>query len=172
MRIPGVNRKPVNRDEIWVGHWASHFVCIAFSFFILLVHCILEKRSNAVEATTAKCVLLFLYKKKKEMLVLHAWMKSHSSSVCLLFASARAVLAALSFSFHLALGAFHWHHRLSDWQTSILYDPRVLKALFQDLTWKDLHFILIQRLFVNKYKAENVQWNADGCDSTAHDVHK
>lgn len=46
------------------GARASHFVCIAFSFFILLFHYILEKRSNVVEATAARSALSFLEKKK------------------------------------------------------------------------------------------------------------
>lgn len=110
-------------------------------------------------------------------------LKSHSSSVCFVSpfycewgwlgvevwkGDACAVLAPFMFHLEYFIGIVR---RVID-KLAFCITRKCVESFVPGLSWKDSHSILIQSLFVNKYKTEKAKWNADGHDSTAHDVHK
>lgn len=62
-------------------------------------------------------------------------------------ADAPAGLAAMSSSFCVLLGTFHWHHMQSDWQTSILYDPRGCWKFCSSIYHEKIHILFSFRAY-------------------------
>lgn len=156
MRIPGVTRKTVNRDEIWAGRSGLPFRLHCFLFFHPLVP--LHSWGEVKCCWRNRCqerVVCFIKTKTKGKRI-------DLTSVCFFSpfycewgcfgvegwdADAPAGLAAMSSSFCVRLGTFHWHRMQSDWQTSILHDPRGCWKFCSRIYHENIHILFSFRAY-------------------------